>query len=227
MRKGSVASAFFGVLRRDALSLWRRRADALNPIWFALIVVTLFPLALGPEAAKLARIAGGVIWVIVLLASLLSLDALFRADLEEGSLDLMLVSNQPLAVLAAAKILLHWLATGLPLIAITPLAATALGLPTKTLPVLLLTLALGTPTISVIGACAAALTAGLRRAGMLLSLIVLPLLVPILIFGAGAVEASLTGANVTQPLLFLAAGLFAAITLGPLVCAAALRLGNQ
>ncbi len=227
MRKGSVASAFFGVMRRDALSLWQRRSDALNPIWFAAIVVTLFPLALGPEAAKLARIAGGVTWVIVLLASLLSLDALFRADLEEGSLDLMLVSHQPLAVLAAAKILLHWLATGLPLLAITPLAATALGLPRGALPILMLSLALGTPIISVIGACAAALTAGLRRAGMLLSLIVLPLVVPVLIFGAGAVEASITGTPAMQPLLLLAGGLIAAITLGPLVCAAALRLGNQ
>ena len=227
MRKGSATSAFFAVMRRDALSLWRRRADALNPIWFALIVVMLFPLALGPEAAKLARIAGGVIWVIVLLASMLSLDALFRADLEEGSLDLMLVSHQPLAVLSAAKILLHWLATGLPLLAITPLAAAALGLPGKAMPVLVLTLALGTPIISVIGACAAALTAGLRRAGMLLSLIVLPLVVPVLIFGAGAVEASLTGTSSTQPILFLAAGLVGAISVGPLVCAAALRLGNQ
>lgn len=227
MRKGSVMSAFFGVMRRDALSLWRRRADALNPIWFAAIVVTLFPLALGPEAAKLARIAGGVIWVIVLLASLLSLDALFRADLEEGSLDLMLTSAQPLAVLAGAKILLHWIATGLPLLAITPVAATALGLSPKALPVLLTSLALGTPIISVIGACAAALTAGLRRAGMLLSLIVLPLVVPVLIFGAGAVEASLTGTSTTQPMLFLAAGLAVSITLGPLVCAAALRLGNH
>ena len=227
MRKGSVLSAFFGVMRRDALSLWRRRADALNPIWFAAIVVTLFPLALGPEAAKLARIAGGVIWVIVLLASLLSLDALFRADLEEGSLDLMLTSAQPLAVLAAAKILLHWLATGLPLLAITPVAATALGLAPEAMPTLLTSLALGTPIISVIGACAAALTAGLRRAGMLLSLIVLPLVVPVLIFGAGAVEASLTGSSTTQPMLFLAAGLVASIALGPLVCAAALRLGNH
>lgn len=222
-----MPSAFFGVMRRDALSLWRRRADALNPIWFAAIVVTLFPLALGPEAAKLATIAGGVIWVIVLLASLLSLDALFRADLEEGSLDLMLTSAQPLAVLAAAKILLHWLATGLPLIAITPLAATALGMPGRALPTLLATLALGTPVISVIGACAAALTAGLRRSGMLLSLIVLPLVVPVLIFGAGAVEASLTGTSTAQPLLLLAAGLIATITLGPLLCAAALRLGNH
>jgi heme exporter protein B len=227
MRKGSVASAFLGVMRRDALSLWRRRSDALNPLWFAAIVVTLFPLALGPEAAKLARVAGGLIWVIVLLASLLSLDALFRADLEEGSLDLMLTSAQPLAVLAAAKILLHWLATGLPLLAITPIAATALGLSPKALPVLLTSLALGTPIISVIGACAAALTAGLRRSGTLLSLIVLPLVVPVLIFGAGAVEASLTGASTLQPMLFLAAGLAAAVTLGPLVCAAALRLGNH
>lgn len=227
MRKGSALSAFFGVMRRDTLSLWRRRSDALNPIWFAAIVITLFPLALGPEAAKLARISGGVIWVIVLLASLLSLDALFRTDIEEGSLDLMLTSAQPLAVLAAAKILLHWLSTGLPLLAVTPIAATALGLPSKALPILLASLALGTPIVSVIGACAAALTAGLRRTGMLLSLIVLPLVVPILIFGAGAVEACLTGTSTSQPLLFLAAGLVAAMALGPMVCAAALRLGNQ
>lgn len=227
MRKGSVLSAFFGVMRRDALSLWRRRADALNPIWFAAIVVTLFPLALGPEAAKLARIAGGVIWVIVLLASLLSLDALFRADLEEGSLDLMLTSAQPLAVLAAAKILLHWLATGLPLLAITPIAATALGLSPKALPVLLTSLALGTPIISVIGACAAALTAGLRRAGMLLSLIVLPLVVPVLIFGAGAVEADAAGLGIGAHVSLLGALLLLSGLFAPFAITTALRISLE
>ena len=216
--------ALLGLLRRDALGLWRRRGELLNPILFALMVATLFPLALGPEVGRLAPVAGGVSWVIVLLASLLSLDALFRSDLEDGSLDAMLVSNQPLPLLVAGKILLHWLATALPLILLAPLIAYALGMPAGGAKTLVLALLLATPQLSVLGACAAALTASLRRSGILLSLIVLPLAVPALIFGAGAVEASLTGANAEQPLLLLAAGTVLALAFGPLVAASALKL---
>lgn len=220
----STATALGGLLQRDALGLWRRRGELLNPILFALMVATLFPLALGPEAGRLARVAGGVAWVIVLLASLLSLDNLFRSDLEDGSLDAMLVSRQPLTLLVAGKIFLHWLATALPLIVLAPLIAYALGMPARGSGTLVMALALATPQLSVLGACAAALTASLRRSGILLSLIVLPLAVPALIFGAGAVEASLTGANALQPLLLLAAGTVLALAFGPLVCASALKL---
>lgn len=220
----SAGTALGGLLQRDALGLWRRRGEILNPILFALMVATLFPLALGPESGRLAPLAGGVAWVIVLLAGLLSLDPLFRSDLEDGSLDAMLVSRQPLALLVAGKILLHWLATALPLIVLAPLIAYALGMPAEGSPTLVLALLLATPQLSVLGACAAALTASLRRSGILLSLIVLPLAVPALIFGAGAVEAALTGANTLQPLLLLAAGTVLALAFGPLVCATALKL---
>jgi heme exporter protein B len=224
MTPGTPRAAFIAVLRRDVLAFWRRRADALNPLLFALLVATLFPLALGPESAKLARIAGGIVWVTVMLASLLTLDALFRPDAEDGSLDQLIASGQPLALLTAAKMLAHWLATGLPLTLAAPVIALVLGLDTNANRVLALSLALGTPLLSMIGAMGAALTVGMRRSGILLALLVLPLTVPVLIFGAGAVEAALTGAATQPPLLLLGAGLVLAVPLTPWVCAAALRL---
>jgi len=224
MSAGSPASAFFALLRRDLLVLWRRRADSLNPVLFALMVAMLFPLAMGPESAKLARIAGGAAWVTVLLASLLSLDLLFRPDAEDGTLEQLIASRQPLALLAAAKILAHWLGTGLPLVLTGPFVALLLGMDRSALPVLAAALALGTPLLSALGASCAALTVGMRRSGILLALLVLPLVVPVLIFGAGAVEAALTGGAARPALLFLGAGLMLALPLAPLVCAAALRL---
>jgi len=224
MPEASARTAFFGLLARDGMGLWRRRGELLSPLLFALMVATLFPLALGPEAASLAHVASGVCWVIVLLASQLSLDALFRSDVEDGSLDAMLVSGQSLTVLVTAKILLNWLSTGLPLLLMAPVIALSLGMPRAGLSTLMLALLLGTPQLSLIGACAAALTASLRRSGILLALIVLPLAVPVLIFGAGAVEAVLTGGQAAQPLLLLAAGAVLSLTFGPLVCAASLRM---
>jgi heme exporter protein B len=224
MRDATARSAFFGLLARDGVGMWRRRGELLSPLLFALMVATLFPLALGPEAAKLARVASGVCWVIVLLANQLTLDAMFRSDVEDGSLDAMLVSGRSLPLLMAAKILLHWATTGLPLMLMAPVIALALGMPKAGLVTLVLALLLGTPQLSVIGACAAALTASLRRSGILLALIVLPLAVPVLIFGAGAVEAVLTGGQATQPLLLLAAGAVLSLAFGPLVCAAAVRM---
>jgi heme exporter protein B len=224
MSAGSASSAFFALLRRDLLVLWRRRADSLNPVLFALMVAMLFPLALGPESERLARIAGGAAWVTVLLASLLSLDLLFRPDAEDGTLEQLIASRQPLALLAAAKMLAHWLGTGLPLLLTGPFLALLLGMERDALPVLAAALALGTPLLSAIGASCAALTVGMRRSGILLALLVLPLVVPVLIFGAGAVEAALTGGSARPALLFLGAGLMLALPLAPLVCAAALRL---
>lgn len=224
---GGIRAAFAATLRRDLLLLWRRRADALNPLLFALIVATLFPLALGPEARMLARIAGGVVWVTVMLASLLTLDALFRGDAEDGSLDQAIASGQPLAVVAGAKMLVHWLGTGLPLTIAAPVLALMLGLDATHVPVLLASLALGTPLMSMLGACCAALTVGMRRSGILLALLVLPLSVPVLIFGAGAVDATLAGVSAAAPLLLLGAGLALAVPLAPLACAAALRVGSS
>jgi heme exporter protein B len=226
MKPGSTASAALALLRRDLLLLWRQRGDALNPLLFALMVATLFPLALGPEANMLSRVAGGIVWVTVVLANLLTLDALFRGDAEDGSLDQLAVSGQPLSLLAGARILAHWLGTGLPLTLVAPLLAYMLGIDRVALPALVAALALGTPLLSMVGACCAALTVAMRRSGILLALLVLPLTVPVLIFGAGAVEAAATGGDPSAALLFLAAGLALALPLAPLGCAAAIRIGT-
>jgi len=188
------------------------------------IVVSLFPFALGPQADVLARIAAGTIFVAVLLAMLLSLDALFRSDLEDGSLEQLVLSPHPLSLLIACKIAVHWLTTALPLIAVAPLLAELLQLPAQVLPVLLTALALATPLLSLIGAVCVALTVGMRRSGMLLTLLVLPLIVPALIFGAGACNAAQAGLAFTAPLLWLGAWLALALVLAPLAAAAALKI---
>jgi heme exporter protein B len=226
MSPGAPLAAALGLLRRDLLLLWRQRADALNPLLFALMVATLFPLALGPEAQMLSRVAGGIVWVTVVLASLLSLDAVFRGDADDGSLDQLATCGQPLAMLAGAKMLAHWIGTGLPLTLAGPLLAYMLGIDRAAISTLLLALLLGTPMLSMIGACCAALTVAMRRSGMLLALLVLPLTIPVLIFGAGAVDAASTGGDPSAPLLFLAAGLALALPLAPLGCAAAIRIGT-
>jgi heme exporter protein B len=224
MKPGSTSAACFALLRRDLLLVWRRRGDALNPLLFAIIVVALFPFALGPEAAVLTRIAAGTIFVAVLLAMLLSLDALFRSDLEDGALEQLVLSPHPLALLLGCKILVHWMTTALPLIVIAPLLAQLLSLPAPVLPVLLAALALATPLLSLIGAVCVALTVGMRRSGMLLTLLVLPLIVPALIFGAGACNAAQNGFAYSAPLLWLAAWLALAMILAPLAAAAALKI---
>lgn len=227
MKPGTARAAFLACLKRDLLLLWRQRADALNPLLFALMVATLFPFAVGPEAKVLARIAGGVVWVTVLLASLLTLETLFRTDVEDGSIEQLVSSGQPLTVATSAKILVHWLGTGLPLVLLAPVLALMYGLPGDDIGVLVAALALGTPLLSMIGACCAALTVGMRRSGILLALLVLPLTVPVLIFGAGAVDAAGAGLPATVPLLMLGAGLAVAAPLAPLVCATALKIGSQ
>ena len=224
MKPGTTSAACAALLRRDLLLVWRRRGDALNPLLFAIIVVALFPFALGPETTVLARIAAGTIFVAVLLAMLLSLDALFRSDLEDGSLEQLVLSPHPLALLLGCKILVHWLTTALPLIVIAPLLAQLLLLPAAVLPVLLTALALATPLLSLIGAVCVALTVGMRRSGMLLTLLVLPLIVPALIFGAGACNAAQNGFAYSAPLLWLAAWLVLAVILAPLAAAAALKI---
>ncbi|SFM95678.1 heme exporter protein CcmB [Dokdonella immobilis] len=224
MRYGTNASACAALVRRDLLLTWRRRGDALNPVLFAVIVVVLFPLALGPEPNQLARISAGIVFVAILLAGLLALDTLFRGDHEDGSLEQLVLSPHPLPLLLGSKIAVHWLTTGLPLIVVAPVLAEMLHLPRSVLPVLLAALALATPLLSLFGAVCVALTVGMRRSGMLLALLVLPLYVPVLIFAAGACNAAQSGLAYLAPLLWLGAALALALVLAPLACAAALRI---
>ena len=224
MKPGSLPAACFALLRRDLSIAWRRRGDALNPLMFAIIVVALFPFAIGPEGETLSRIAAGTVFVAVLLAGLLALDSLFRSDLEDGSLEQLVLSPHPLSLLLGCKIAIHWLTTALPLLIIAPLLAQLLQLPTIVLPVLIESLALATPLLSLIGAVCVALTVGMRRSGMLLTLLVLPLLVPVLIFGAGACNAAQMGLPSSAPLLWLGAWLVLALIAAPLAAAAALKI---
>nr|WP_143004075.1 heme exporter protein CcmB [Thiohalorhabdus denitrificans] len=220
----NMGRAFATILARDLTLALRHRSELGNPLMFFIVVVTLFPLALGPEQDILTRVAPGIIWVAALLAATLSMDGMFRSDFEDGSLEQMLLSPHPPALLVVAKVLAHWLVTGLPLILISPLLALFLHLPLEALPVLLATLALGTPVLSMVGAIGVALTVGLRRGGLLLTLLVLPLYIPVLIFAAGAVDNAAAGLPVAGQLYFLAALLVLALTLAPLATAAALRI---
>ena len=217
-------STFAAIVRRDLLLALRHRAEAVNPLLFFLIVVSLVPLGLSPRREVLELIAPGVLWIAALLATLLSLERMFRTDFEDGSLELMLISPRPLPLIVLAKILAHWLVTGLPLLAAAPLIALLLGLPAQGLAVLLATLALGTPTLSGVGAVGVALTVGLRRGGVLLSLLVLPLYVPVLVFAASAVSAASGGLPALGQLYVLGALAALSLSLAPLAAAAALRI---
>ncbi|MFA5683597.1 MAG: heme exporter protein CcmB [Lysobacteraceae bacterium] len=224
MAEPRALDALVAVIGRDLRLVWRRRGDALQPALFALLVVSLFPLALGPQQTVLARIAPGTLWVALLLASLLSLDALFRADLEDGSLEQFMLAPQPLALLVFGKVLVHWLTSSLPLLLAAPLLAELLYLPRDLLAPLLWTLLLGTPLLSLIGAVVVALTVGMRRSGMLLALLALPLYVPVLILGAGTVMVAADGLPYGGSLLLLGAGLAMLLVLAPLAAASALRI---
>ncbi|MEF8792355.1 heme exporter protein CcmB [Thiohalorhabdus sp.] len=219
-----MGHAFLAILKRDLTLALRHRSEMANPLVFFLVVVSLFPMALGPEQETLTQVAPGILWVAALLAATLAMDGMFRSDFEDGSLEQLLLSPHPPSVLVLAKILAHWLTTGLPLIVIAPLLALFLHLPGQALPVLLGTLALGTPVLSMVGAIGVALTVGLRRGGLLLTLLVLPLYVPVLIFAAGAVDNAAAGFPVAGQLYFLAALLVLSVTLAPLATAASLRI---
>ena len=220
----SLTAAFFAIIRRDLLLAFRRRAEMANPLFFFIMVVTLFPLAVGAQPHLLQSMAPGVIWVSALLATLLSLDGLFRTDFEDGSLEQMLLSPHSLSVLVLGKIIAHWLVTGLPLLLVAPLLALFLGLSEQAMVTLWLTLILATPLLSLIGAIGVALTVGLRRGGMILSLLVLPLYVPVLIFASSAVDRAAGGLPVTAQLNILLAMLLAALVLVPLPTSAALKM---
>lgn len=219
-----LAGSARALMARDLRLLWRRRGDAFQPALFALLVVVLFALALGADQAQLARVAPAVLWLAVLLAGLLSLDTLFRGDAEDGSLEQWMLAPVPLAWLVAVRTFMHWSTTALPLLIAAPLLGELLYLPRGQLPVLMASLALGTPLLSLLGAVVAALTVGMRRSGILVALLALPLYVPILVFGAGSVAAAAQGLDPVGGLLMLGAGLAVAVVLAPLAAAAAIRI---
>lgn len=216
---------FSAILIRDLKVTLRQRHQWLNPLLFFVIVVTLFPLGVGADVEILRRIAPGVIWVGALLACLLSLDMLFATDHADGTLEQLALTPQPLSLLVLAKVLAHWLMTGVPLIVISPLLVLFMQLPLSLAPMVALSLAIGTLDLSLIGAAGAALTVGLRHGGVLLSLLVLPLYVPVLIFGAGALNAEIQGLDSSGMLSVLAAIFFLGLALAPLAIAAGVRTG--
>jgi heme exporter protein B len=227
MSQPSMSEALRGVIRRDLLLAMRHRSDVAMSVFFVVIVASLFPLGVGPEPAVLRTIASGVLWVTALLACLLSLGRLFTADYLDGVLEQTLLIPQPLAVLVVGKVFAHWVISGLPVVLLSPLLGLQFGLGGDSLAVLTLSLLLGTPTLSMIGAIGAALTLGLRGSGFLVALLVLPLFVPVLIFGAGAVTNSLAGIGSEANLSLLGACFLLSLAFAPWATAVALRIALE
>ena len=215
---------FWNIIKRELQIAMRKQAEILNPLWFFLIVITLFPLVIGPDPKLLYRIAPGVAWVAALLSALLSFERLFRDDFIDGSLEQVMLTSQPLVLTALAKVLAHWLLTGLPLILLSPIAALLLSLEKSIWWALVLTLLLGTPVLSCLGAIGVALTVGLRKGGVLLSLLVVPLFIPVLIFSASVLDAAGLNLPYGGQLAILGAILAAVVTLSPFAIATALRI---
>ena len=224
MNRLSLSQAFIYLLRRDLTLAVRKRAEFANPLLFFILVITLFPLAVGAVPELLARIAPGIIWVAALLAAMLSLDSIFRSDFDDGTLEQLLMSAHPMPVLVLAKVCAHWLVTGVPLLLVSPLLAEMLGMPQAAQGILLLTILIGTPVLSLVGSIGVALTVGLPKGGIILSLLVLPLYVPVLIFASGAIEGAAGGQDVSAQIYMMLAFLFLSISLSPLATAAALRM---
>lgn len=224
MSQATLLNAVSAVFRRDLITALRQVHDVLTPLVFFAIVTALFPLGVGPDPKVLATLAPGVIWVGALLATMLSLNRLFANDYADGTLEQLLLAPHPLTVLVLTKTAVHWVLTGLPLVLISPLLAIQLQLPVSAIGMLMLSLLLGTPVLSLIGAVGAALTLGLRGGGVLVSLLVLPLYTPVLIFGAGAVVGAATGAEIEAQLSLLGAFLALALTFAPWATAASLRV---
>ncbi|KXO14234.1 ABC transporter involved in cytochrome c biogenesis, CcmB subunit [Moritella sp. JT01] len=217
-------AVFIQVIKRELITAFRRKSDILNPLWFFIIVITLFPLGIGPEPNLLLRIAPGVIWVAALLSALLSMERLFRDDFLDGSLEQLMLTNTPLGVIVTAKVVAHWLLTGLPILFVSPLLAVFLSLDSNTFIATFITLLLGTPVLSFVGAIGVALTVGLRKGGVLLSLLILPLFIPVLIFATSAIDAASFGVSYSGPVAILGAMLVASVTLSPFAIAASLRV---
>ena len=223
----SYRSAFNLIIKRDLTIAFRHRDDIINPLLFFIIVVTLFPLGISPESTTLSRIAPGIIWVAALLSTLLSLDRLFKSDHEDGSLEQMMLSPHPIFILVLAKIIAHWMVTGLPLIFIAPLLAVLLHLNENSYSALMLTLLLGTPILSLLGAIGVALTVGLKKGGVLLSLLVLPLYIPVLIFATSAIDTAAMNLPYGGQLAIIAALFFGSLTLAPFAVSAALKVSTN
>ncbi|HIM72952.1 MAG: Heme exporter protein B [Alphaproteobacteria bacterium MarineAlpha9_Bin7] len=215
---------FFAIVRRDVMLALRRMSDTMSVLLFFILAIVLFPLGIGPELNVLSRIAAGTIWVVALLAAMLSLDRLFQIDADEGGLDLLILAPLPLEVVVIAKCLAHWLVTGVPLIVSAPILSVLLNMSSDGFLVMIVAMVLATPTLSLIGAVGAALTVGTRRGGVLVSLLVLPLLTPVLILGASAVDLALAGLNAVPLLMLLGAVLLVAALLCPWAAASGLRL---
>jgi heme exporter protein B len=224
MTTRSTSRAFALLLKRDLTLAYRQRSELVNPLLFFVLVTALFPLGIGADPTLLRAIGPGIIWVAALLAAMLSLDSVFRSDFDDGSLEQYLLSAHPLSIMVLAKTIAHWLITGLPLLVVAPLLGILLDLSGAAIWTLVLTLALGTPVLSMVGAIGVALTVGLRRSGMILSLLVLPLYVPVLIFAANAVETASAGLPITAHLSLLTALLALACSLSPVATAAALKI---
>lgn len=218
---------FISILHRELKIAMRKGSEIINPLWFFLIVITLFPLSIGPEPQLLARIAPGVVWVAALLASLLSLERLLRDDFLDGSLEQLMLLPVPLPLTILAKVSAHWLLTGLPLLILSPLVALLLSFDYSTWKAVALTLLLGTPTLSFIGAIGVSLTVGLRKGGVLLSLLILPLYIPVLIFATSAIDAASMSLPINGYLAILGAILAGTATLSPFAASAALRVSVQ
>lgn len=218
---------FAKIIQRELQIAWRKQAELLNPLWFFLIVLTLFPLVVGPDPKLLAKIAPGIAWVAALLSALLSFERLFRDDFIDGSLEQLMLTAQPLALTALAKVIAHWLLTGVPLILLSPIAGLLLSLEFHLWLALVLTLLIGTPILSCIGAIGVALTVGLRKGGVLLSLLVVPLFIPVLIFAASVLDAASSNFPYHGQLAILGAMLVGAVTLSPFAIAAALRISLE
>ncbi|MDM3869782.1 heme exporter protein CcmB [Porticoccus sp. W117] len=219
-----MSGGFTTILRRDLLLAMRRRGELANPLVFFLIVLTLVPLAVSPSPEQLAKIAPGIIWIMALLATLLSIDGLFQSDYRDGSLEQMIISPQPLWLIVLAKVLAHWLVTGLPLTLLSPLLGIMLSLPEAGYWPMVISLLVGTAALSLIGAIGAALTVALRRGGLLLSLVVTPLYMPVLVFGAGSVQRAVDGFSPDGPLLVVGALMALSLLLAPFACSGALKI---
>lgn len=222
-----MIDALLWIVRRDLTIAMRRRSDMFTTLIFFVIVVSLFPLGIGPELDTLTLIAPGVVWVGALLASMLALEQMFSADYRDGSLEQIMLGAHPVAILVMGKTVAHWLVTGLPLVVMAPVLGLQYNLSGEALQVLLVSLLLGTPSLSLIGGIGAALTLGLRGGGVLMALLVLPLYIPVLIFGAGAVEATASGLGGVSHLYMLAAILLGALVLAPITISAALRVATE
>ena len=220
-------SAFFAIVHRDLLLVMRRKSEVLTALFFFVVVTSLFPLGIGADAALLRKIAPGVLWVAALLSTLLGLQRMFAADYLDGALEQLVLSPQPLVLLVAGKIVAHWLVCGLPLVLIAPIIGIQFDLDSSSLYVLMGTLLLGTPVLSLLGSIGAALTLGVRGGSVLMSLLILPLYIPVLIFGAGAVYASSAGLDITGHFSLLSALLILALAFVPWVSAAALKIAIE